>query len=308
MSNTRTGLSAERSPIPEIHLPPHLSALVTQASERALVPAKLATAVGGDLDAIETVGRGVAIEEGRLLEAVVTSLARTSTSNDVLVGMKLPVLKLAAELAKRNKLESVHHLSLDPESQSRSSYYPDFVLVGRTTRSAIIIDVKRSLAGYSGSGSLLKLQKRMEAAAWVLPEILWRHHQRLAVETVGIAIIDGSKTTSDIDDGIWSLDRLDDLLGVPGAGSAAQSCILAFREDLKSRWLAALPSSATNQPSASPPDEAPSLPSAEEQMPRKRGRPRKQQPPAGITVGFYRPGGRIHSRLPWQRDTRLQPH
>lgn len=294
MDNMHNGLSAGRSPLPELQLPAHLNTLVALSCERALDPTQLTSATGGDLDAIEAVGRTFAVEEGRLLEAVVTSLGRTSTSNDVLIGMKLPILKLAAELAKRNKLESVHHLSLDPASQSRSSYYPDLVLVGRTTRSAIIIDVKRSLAGYSRSGSLLKLQKRMEAAAWVLPEILWRHHQRLAVETVGIAIIDGSKTTSDIDDGIWSLDRLDDLLGVPGAGSAAQSCILAFREALKSRWLAALPSPATNGSLASPPGEAPSLPSAEKQIPRKRGRPRKHQPPAAITVGFYRPGGRIH--------------
>lgn len=294
MHNMHNGLSAGRSPLPEQQLPAHLNTLVALSCERALDPTQLTSATGGDLDAIEAVGRMFAVEEGRMLEAVVTSLARTSTSNDVLVGMKLPVLKLAAELAKRNKLESVHHLSLDPESQSRSSYYPDLVLVGRTTRSAIIIDVKRSLAGYSGSGSLTKLQKRMEAAAWVLLEILWRHHQRLAVETVGIAIIDGSKITSDIENGIWSLDRLDDLLGVPGAGSAAQSCILGFREALKSHWLAALPSPATNGPLASPPDEAPSLPSAEKQIPRKRGKPRKHQPPAAITVGFYRPGGRIH--------------
>lgn len=294
MNNMQSGLSAGRSPLPETQLPAHLRTLVALSCERVLKPTQLTFAVGGDLDAIETVGRMLTIEEGRLLEAIVASLARTSTSNDVLVGMKLPVLKLAAELAKRNKLESVHHLSLDPESQSCTSYYPDLVLVDRIKRGAIIIDVKRSLAGYSGSGSLLKLQKRMEAAAWVLPEILWRHHQRLAVETVGIAIIDGSKTTSDIDDGIWSLDRLDDLLGVPGAGSAAQSCILAFREALRTRWHAALPSSATNRPFASPPDETRLLPSTEKQIPRKRGRPRKHQPPAAITVGFYRPGGRIH--------------
>lgn len=293
MSNMHNGLSAGRSPITETELPAHLSALVALSCGRALEPTQLASAVGGDLDAIETVGRMLAVEEGRLLEAVVISLARTSTSNELFVGMKLPVSKLAADLAKRNKLESYQRLSLDLESQSCTSYHPDLVLVDRTTRSAIIIDVKRSLAGYSGSGSLLKLQKRMEAAAWVLPEILWRHHQRLAVDTVGIAIIDGSKTSSDIDGGIWSLDRLDDLLRVSGAGSAAQSCILAFREALKTRWLAALPSSATNGPLASPPDETPSLASAEKQIPRRRGRPRKHQPPA-ITVGFYRPGGRIH--------------
>lgn len=294
MHDMHNGLLAERSPLTEAPLPAPLNALVALSCERALEPTQLASAVGGDLAAIEAVGRTLAVEEGHLLEAVVISLARTSTSNELFVGMKLPVLKLAADIAKRNKLESYHRLSLDLESQSCTSYYPDLVLVDRIKRGAIIVDVKRSLTGYSGSGSLLKLQKRMEAAAWVLPEILWRHHQRLAVETVGIAIIDGSKTTSDIDDGIWSLDRLDDLLGVPGAGSAAQSCIFAFREALKTRWQAALPSSATNGPFASPPDEARSSPSAEKQMPRKRGRPRKQQPAAGITVGFYRPGGRIH--------------
>ncbi|WP_281978885.1 hypothetical protein [Pseudorhizobium flavum] len=289
------GPSAEHLSVPETKLPASLEALVTLACERAIEPTLLRSAAGGDLDAIEVVGRTLASEEGRLLEAVVTTLARTNAHQDVLTGMKLPVLRIAAELAERNKLDAYNRLSVDPESQSSTSYHPDLVLVERPKRSAIIIDVKRSLGGYSGGGSLAKLQKRMEAAACVLPEILWRDHQRLAVETVGIAIIDGARTSAGIDDGIWSISRLDDLIGVAGAGSAARSALKAFRSTFRDRWLAALPSLSEGEPPMHVREEAHPSRLPEEQRPRKRGRPSRHQPPAGVTIGFYRPDAkRVH--------------
>lgn len=295
MNKIHNGPSAERSSVPETRLPASLEALVTLACDRAIEPTLLRSAASGDLDAIEVVGRTLASEEGRLLEAVVITLARTNTRQSVLTGMKLPVLRIAAELAERNKLDAYTRLSVDPESQSSTSYHPDLVLIDRARRSAIIIDVKRSLGGYSGGGSLTKLQKRMEAAACVLPEILWRRHQRLAVESVGIAIIDGARTSADIDDGLWSLSRLDDLLGVSGAGSAAQSAIEAFRSAVRERWLAALPSTAEKSQNVVAPEEPHPPRSPEEQQPRKRGRPAKPRPPAGVTIGFYRPdANRVH--------------
>lgn len=295
MSNTHRGPSAERSSVPGTRLPANLQALVTLACDRAIEPTLMRSAAGGDLDAIEIVGRTLASEEGRLLEAVVAALARTNARQDVLIGMKLPVLRIAAELAERNTLDAYRRLSVDPESQSSTSYHPDLVLIDRAKRSAIIIDVKRSLGGYSGGGSLGKLQKRMEAAACVLPEILWRHHQRLAVEAVGIAIIDGARTSADIDDGLWSLSRLDDLLGVSGAGSAAQSAIEAFRSAFRERWLTASPSTGEKAQIAAAPEEPHPPRSPEEQQPRKRGRPAKPRPSAGVTIGFYRPDAkRVH--------------
>jgi hypothetical protein len=295
MIETYHGPLAERSPVPENKLPANLEALVNLACKRAIEPTLLRSAAGGDLDAIEVVGRTLASEEGRLLEAVVTALARTNTRQDVLVGMKLPVLRIAAELAERNALDAYRRLSVDPESQSSTSYRPDLVLVDRARRSAIIIDVKRSLGGYSGGGSLGKLQKRMEAAACVLPEILWRDHQRLAVVAVGIAIVDGARTSADINDGIWSLSRLDDLLGVSGAGSAAQSAIEAFRSGFRERWLAALPSTAETSKNVVAPEEPTSPRSVEEQQPRKRGRPAKPRPSAAVKIGFFRPDAeRVH--------------
>ena len=295
MSKVHNGPSAERSLVPETRLSANLQALVTLACERAIDPTLLRSAASGDLDAIEVVGRTLASEEGRLLEAVVTTLARTNTRQDVLVGMKLPVLRIAAELAERNTLDAYRRLSVDPESQSSTSYHPDLVLVDRARRSAIIIDVKRSLGGYSGGGSLTKLQKRMEAAACVLPEILWRDYQRLAVESVGIAIIDGARTSADIDDGLWSLSRLDDLLGVSGAGSAAQFAIEAFRSIFRDRWLAASPSTGEKAQIAAAPEEPHPPRSPEDQQPRRRGRPAKPRPSAAVKIGFFRPDiERIH--------------
>lgn len=294
MSKIHNGPSAEPFPVPGTRLPANLEALVTLACDRAIDPTLVRSAASGDLDAIEVVGRTLASEEGRLLEAVVAALARTNTRQDVLVGMKLPVLRIAAELAERNTLDAYRRLSVDPESQSSTTYHPDLVLIDRAKRSAIIIDVKRSLGGYSGGGSLAKLQKRMEAAACVLPEILWRHQQRLAVETVGIAIIDGARISADIDNGLWSLSRLDDLLGVSGAGSAAQLAIEAFRSGFRERWLAALPTAETCKKVVAP-EEPTSADSAEEQQPRRRGRPAKPRPSAAVKIGFFRPDAeRVH--------------
>lgn len=295
MSKIHNGRSAEPFPVPEARLPANLEALVTLACERAIDPTLVRSAAGGDLDAIESIGRMLASEEGRLLEAIVIALARSDTRQDVLVGMKLPVLRIAAELAERNTLDAYRRLSVDPESRSSTSYHPDLVLVDRARRSAIIIDVKRSLGGYSGGGSLGKLQKRMEAAACVLPEVLWRHHQRLAVESVGIAIIDGARTSADINDGLWSLSRLDDLLGVRGAGSAAQSAIEAFRSAFRGRWLTALPSTAEKSQNVVAPEEPHPPRPPEDQQPRRRGRPAKPQPSAPVKIGFFRPDiERVH--------------
>lgn len=293
MTSTLTpGPLAERTPLSEDHLALLLKPLTAQALETAVGSEALALAASGDLVAIETTGRCLAVEEGRLIEKIVIALARESPFWKPLTGLKMPILPVAAELAKRNRLHEYSRLSVDPTGESRSAYHPDLVLVSSSRKSAIVVDVKRSLAGYGGSGSLAKLQKRMEAAACILPELLWRDHQRTVIETVGIAIIDASKPSPDIDDGIWGLGRLDDLLEVNGSGVAALSAITAFRDAFRARWRTAVASSTSELPNVV----APAHGLAEPEEPRrKRGRPRKQDNPTAVTVGLYRPAvKRLH--------------
>lgn len=293
MSSTSTnGQLAERTRLTDDQLAFLLHPLIAEALENAVAPETMSLAASGDLIAIETVGRCLAVEEGRLIERLVVALARQSPDWKLLTGLKMPILPVAAELAKRNRLHEYSRLSVDPTGESRSAYHPDLVLVSSSRKSAIVVDVKRSLAGYGGSGSLAKLQKRMEAAACILPELLWRDHQRTVIETIGIAIIDASRTSPDIDDGIWGLGRLDDLFDVSGSGAAAQSAIEAFREGIKVRWRVAVASGASDTPDVTATARRP----AEREEPRrKRGRPRKDDTPRAVTVGLYRPAfKRLH--------------
>lgn len=283
------GLLADPSPLPATKLLHLLRPLITQAQEQSCDPSSMRLAASGELTALEATGRSLAVAEGRLIEGIVTALARQSFNHAVLVGMKLPVLPVAAELARRNRLAEYSRLSVDPDSNTRTSYRPDLVLVDRSRRSAIVLDIKRSLGGYNGSGSLLKLRQRMEAAACVLPELLWRDHQRTVVDTVGIAIIDASRTCDEIDEGIWGLSRLDELLSVEGAGAAALATVDAFRQCIKTRWRSAVASENRNQDTGDPVQE----PVEDDPVRRACGSASERKPVRPVTVGIFRPNAKL---------------
>jgi len=292
-----TGLLAEcfgasaSTPIPgDIHL------LVQEALERTMHQEATRQAVSGDSEGLAALGRSITVDEGRLLESVVIALARRNVDIAVLSGLKLPISDAALALIERNSDEgTISSLSLDPEGRSRRHYHPDLVLANRLTSEAIVIDVKRSLGGYLGGSKLSELKIRMQAAGLVLPDILWRDHQRLAVKHVSVAIIDGSRTDHDVTEGIWSLARLDELCGVPGAGVIAQSAIAAYRRGISELWASAI-REAVGTPSHQPDISAQVQPvsaadTTDQKVKRPRGRPRKAAPPMRtITVGLFRPG------------------
>lgn len=296
-NNILTGLVAgcfdasAGTPIPgDIHL------LVQNALDRTMHMDATRHAVSGDSEGLAALGRSITVDEGRLLESVVIALARRNPDIAVLSGLKLPVSDAALALIERNADQgTISSLSLDPEGRSRRHYHPDLVLANHRTAEAIVIDVKRSLGGYLGSSKLSELKTRMQAAGLVLPDILWRDHQRLAVKRVSVAIIDGSRTDQDVTEGIWSLARLDELCGVPGAGVIAQSAIAAYRRGISELWSSAIRGAVGTpapQPSIPAPAEAVSVADpAEPKVKRPRGRPRKTATPIRtFTVGLYRPG------------------
>jgi hypothetical protein len=296
MTTILTGLVAEYfdasagTPIPgDIHQ------LVQEALERTMHQEATRQAVSGDSEGLAALGRSITADEGRLLESVVTALAQRNGDIAVLSGLKLPISDAALALIERNSDEgTISSLSLDPEGRSRRHYHPDLVLANRRTAEAIVIDVKRSLGGYLGGSKLSELKIRMQAAGLVLPDILWRDHQRLAVKRVSVAIIDGSRTDTDVSDGIWSLARLDELTGVPGAGVIAQSAITAYRRGICDLWARAIRDavgSAANHIVDSADKVRPAVTIDSPQVKRPRGRPRKTPAPLRtVTVGLFRPG------------------
>jgi len=303
MTTILTGLVAEcfdasaGTPIPgDIHQ------LVEEVLERTMHQEATRQAVSGDSGGLAALGRSITVDEGRLLESIVIALARRNPDIAVLSGLKLPVSDAALALIERNSDEgTISSLSLDPEGRSRRHYHPDLVLANRRTAEAIVIDVKRSLGGYLGGSKLSELKNRMQAAGLVLPDILWRDHQRLAVKRVSVAIIDGSRTDTDVSEGIWSLARLDELTGVPGAGVIAQSAVAAYRRGISELWSRAIRHAVgragnTIVDNAAKLEPAPVTGPTGPQAKRPRGRPRKTAIPVRtVTVGLYRPGsGAVH--------------
>jgi len=202
----------------------------------ALPSKKLGPAAHGNAEALSWIGRSISVQEGILIEASIAEVARQESQHLVLTGLKLPVLQEALNLVSRHHHDQVCDLSVDADAKAVQSYFPDLVIVNRTDRSGIVIDIKRSLAGYGGSGKLAELQLKMAASALALPDVLWRDHKRTSIDKIGTAIIDASRKDDDVDSGLWSLAGLDRLLGCSGTGRIAEMTIDAFREGVRKIW------------------------------------------------------------------------
>lgn len=273
-------------------LPADILLLVQTAIDRTMTEEQAALAAVGDADALALIGRAIATEEGRLLEEVVATLAARKQSSVVLRGMRLPVSDSAIDLIERNGHVAAT-VALDPDAKARRTYFPDLVIADRREGRALVIDVKRSISGYLGSSKLSELRVRMQAGGMSLPELLWRDHQRLAVQEVGIAIIDGSADKSDVDAGIWCLGDLEALLGVTDAGAFSRTALDALRRGVRKRWMRALDRRRDEMPvqtaSLVKADASATDPGVNSLVPKRgRGRPRKAtvQP---VAVGIYRP-------------------
>ncbi len=238
-AETYTARVAEQSRA-SMGLPLAYSRLVDHAVAAALPPDQLALAACGDPDAISSIGRAIAVHEGYLIEASIAEAAKSHSGHLILTGVKLPVLQEAVNLIVRHQPDQVCALSVDAEGRALQSYFPDLVIVNRAAHTGIVLDIKRSLAGYGGSGKLNELQTKMAAAALALPDVLWRDHKRSFVDRVGCAIIDASRTEDDVAGGLWGLSGLDNLLGCNGVGETAKAAVAAFRQTVRQTWVAAM--------------------------------------------------------------------
>ncbi|RKE83262.1 hypothetical protein [Rhizobium sp. AG855] len=295
MENINFGPSAD-TPSHVLKIAPEAVAkLIKQAIAATVTPEIARSAVEGDAGALASFGRAIAVQEGHLLEAVIIALASTHPARLALTDLRLAVLPAAIEVIKRNRRTLYQGISLEAPPQTGATYHPDLVIADPRGRYALIIDVKRSLSGYLGGSKLLELQQRMTASGLILPDLLWRDHQRLAVETVGTAIIDGSKTSTDVSDGVWPLSRLDELLQIEGAARLAIESMEAFRDGIRKEWQTAIAAAVKGQRAAAETVAAEahlSQPQTKEIAPRRRGRPPKARP--SIQVGLLGPGLRPH--------------
>ncbi len=166
---------------------------------------------------IASLVRAVSFREGKLLEQAVERLAKANPNILVLTqSLKLPLVKAAMEAVSGNDWTSLDGVKLDCEAPAKGNYTPDLIVVNRARHTAYILDLKRSLASYGDTSRLEELKLKMMASAMVLPDWLYKHHKRLMVDAVEVAIVDGASRPSDHAHGVWALSEVDDLLEIDG--------------------------------------------------------------------------------------------
>lgn len=178
---------------------------------------------------IASLVRAVSFREGKLLEQAVERLAKANPNILVLTqSLKLPLVKAAMEAVSGNDWTSLDGVKLDCEAPAKGSYTPDLIVVNRARHTAYILDLKRSLASYGDTSRLEELKLKMMASAMVLPDWLYKHHKRLMVDTVEVAIVDGASRPSDHAHGVWALSEIDDLLEIDGVAACMAELRLRF--------------------------------------------------------------------------------
>jgi hypothetical protein len=178
--------------------------------------------------------RSVSFHEGRLLERGVASVAALHPDLEVLgKPLKLPLVEAAMQAISTNSWDVLDGVCFDADARTEGTYRPDLVILNRRTRKALVIELKRSLATYGDSTRLAELKTRMMAAGLVLPDFVYKRHNRLSISSVDIAVIDGASRTSNHDKGIWKLSELDDLLDLPGAAAATEGLRSRFGERVR---------------------------------------------------------------------------
>jgi hypothetical protein len=195
--------------------------------------------VFGPFAELNSIVRAVTYHEGKLLE---WGVARLATENPALVLMPpetaLPIVSAAVELLKRNDWSELEGLRLPSEVHYKTSYIPDLFLVDRDRQLALLFDVKRSLASYA-ERRLNVLRRRMMAAALIAGDWLHIEGRVAGVSRVDVAIIDGSSERRDQKSGVFALDEVGDLIGLPDAGEAMLELRAKFAQRVQAEVRAA---------------------------------------------------------------------
>lgn len=229
INNTASAANGLAAPVS-----PSIAALINSAVVAAAPPALLQKAISGEPAALMTLGRAIAQQEGYLVQHALAKLLSAATDRVSLPSLRIPILDAALDLVALNRTGTYTEITLDSAAKSRRSYTADIVLVDKLKRHAWIIDVKRSLTGYDSK--LSELLSRMQAAGLVLPDLLWREHQRLAVGSVAVAVIDASSERHKPENGIWAISEIDSLFELVGFAKQCVRVVLEYRDIIQKSW------------------------------------------------------------------------
>jgi hypothetical protein len=193
-----------------------LDQLVRDELARSLSIKAMTAMLDGGIPGLASLANAASVAEGRLLEKVIAMIAESNPNLIVLTQVRLPVREDALDLVDRNPETRYRGLTLDANARTRKVYVADLIVVDRITRVAHVVDIKRSLGSYE-TARIVELRQRMLAGALVAPDLLWKDHQRIAVDEVRVVILEAAGRRTDLRHGIWSFAHLDHLLGVMGA-------------------------------------------------------------------------------------------
>lgn len=220
-----------------------LNQLVRVELARSLSVEAMITMLDNGIAGLASLANAASVAEGRLLEKVIALIAESNLNLAIFAQVRLPVREDALELVDKNPEALYRGLTLDANARTRKVYVADLIIVDRRTRVAHVVDIKRSLGSYE-TARIVELRQRMLAAALVAPDLLWKDHQRMAVDEVRVVVLEAAGRRTDLKSGIWSFAHLDHLLGVTGAADLvrqvrqhfdrlAEATLLEAREQLR---------------------------------------------------------------------------
>jgi hypothetical protein len=204
-----------------------LAALMAEEIGRTLSIQTFVEMLSTGTAGLASLANAKAVAEGKLLEKAIAAIAASNPALKILTQIKLPIRDAALELIEQNDPALYSHIAMEANERTRRTYTVDIILVDLEKQIAHLVDVKRSLASFE-TARIVELRQRMLAAALVTADILWREYKRLSVKEVRVVILEASGRRTDYDQGVWSFDALDHLVGVPGAAALIDRLRSAF--------------------------------------------------------------------------------
>lgn len=226
----------ESKALPETHFEDQITSLLSEQFDARSLKTRVSDAVRGGPEVTRTLLQALTQAEGALAEQAIGVFAQSNPDLIVLRDpISLPVTEAALELVDLNEPAALRCVAVSSNRRARRDYRPDLLIVDRRTGVATIIEVKRSLSAYD-SARVDAMTRTMLAASMSLPELSFKELRRLSITHVDIALVVADNRKASIERGIWPADRIDELIGVVGAGKALGKVRELARARIEAAW------------------------------------------------------------------------
>ncbi|MBX9459678.1 MAG: hypothetical protein KL863_28660 [Rhizobium sp.] len=200
MSNFARAFRAT-APIDPAAVSAHLDQLIDNAFAGRLLIDRIAKLMSGSHRDFGRLGNLAPVVEGNMLEQAIKLLAAANPAMSVFADCKLPLYRSVLDRVKTTPASQLIIATAAAGEAAKSQYAPDLILVDQMTGVALLVDIKRSLRSYESS-RVTELRHRMLAAGTMLPSLIRKSGNELAIHHVRVAILNLDAPRSDIANGI----------------------------------------------------------------------------------------------------------